>query len=80
MIEDFAVALLQVTIFPHYINQIIVGNPHYINQIIVGNASVNLSHALSKSEEVEHHIKMKIYKLIFLMFWIEGSINLLYVD
>jgi len=30
---------------------------------------------LGKNKRVEHHIRMKIYKVIVLLFWVESDIN-----
>ncbi|WVZ23733.1 hypothetical protein V8G54_002277 [Vigna mungo] len=40
---------------------------------------VTLSPTLSKNEKIEHHIRMKINKLIGLRFWVGGGINSLCV-
>ena len=43
---------------------------------IFENQSVSLSPTLSKSDKVEHHIRMETYKPIALRFWVKcGVVN-----
>jgi len=41
------------------------------------NLSMSLSFTLVRNKKVEHYIKIKVYKFIVLMFWIESDVNIL---
>ena len=46
--------------------------------IYLRNQSVSLSLTLVRNEKVEYYIKIKIHKPIFLKFWVESDVNILY--
>jgi len=41
------------------------------------NLSMSLSFTLVRNKKVEQYIKIKVYKFIVLMFWIESDVNIL---
>jgi len=44
----------------------------------VRNTNVSLNLTLNRIKKVEHYIRIKIYKLIVLRFWVESGINFLF--
>jgi len=50
-----------------------------LNLQTIGNPSVRLSFTLTKNENVEYCIKIKIHNPIVLKFWVESNVNDLYL-